>query len=436
MSGAGLAVFVADGTAVGSDELQNDVRVTPPYLTRSYSCYRMLRDRDSATAVFPDGADAYCAARARETGTGLPRTRVFVDCSSPRFRAIERERPTFVSKNVLGAAVAERLALELADGYLCSDRQTEEWLRSSGWRLPPRLEAPLDGAGVAREDAAAQERPLVSVVIAYHERTQYLPFCLEGLARQTYASLEVVVADDGSTSAAARAQLAHVQQRTWPWPLRVVTSPRGGPAKARNSGWQAATAELVAFIDDDDIPFDDMVERLWHARVASGADVAIAGSRLFRGDGLPEPRDADVIRIALCDPRELGLISNQYGGPVALWPRSLLEDLGGFTPSAVEDWVLLARAALRGARMTTPPDPVHWYRQTGASRHSPDPVKMRDAGISQVAEAFAQRLPEELQLLPLLTAGAYSELERRARQSRRRRGPDVLRSLVRRIARR
>ena len=95
-----------------------------------------------------------------------------------------------------------------------------------------------------------------------------------------------------------------------------------------------------------------MTATLWRARENSGADIAVGGVRFFRGDGLPGPRRGDVVRIPLCDPHELGLISNQYGGPVALWPRTLLATLGGFRSSPVEDWLLLARASVHGARMT------------------------------------------------------------------------------------
>jgi hypothetical protein len=400
--------------------------VTPAYLAPSYARYRALLGTGDDTVVL-DLADAYCAVRARETATGLPATRVVVDCSRPTLLAVAREPNPFLSKNVLGRIAAERLALELADGYVCTDPDVEGWLRDTGWRLPPSHDAP-------RREVPLPSEPTVCVVVSYHERTEYLPFCLDGLARQTYEPVEVVVADGGSTSGAARAQLAEIEQRSWPWPLRVVKTGPGGPAVSRNAGWSAARAELVTFIDDDDVPFDDMLERLWRARTASGTDVAVGGARLFRGDGEPTPQEDDVIRIPLCDPHELGLISNQYGGPVALWPRTLLGDLEGFTLSPVEDWLLLARAAQRGVRLTAPPDPVHWYRQTATGRHSADPVKMRDSGVSQLAAAFAERLPEDLRLLPLIAAGAYAELERRRRPKPSR--LQALRSYARRVARR
>jgi len=420
-------------TFVRPEEVRADIAVTPPYLARSYASYRSLRDSPVRTAVFLDMTDAYCSARARETGTGLAATSVVVDCRRPTLRAVADEPNPFLSKNILGRIAAERLALELADGYLCADPEVDEWLRATGWKLPPRLEQPSESGG-SRPEVTLPPAATVSVVVSYHERTEYLPFCLDGLARQTYPRLEVVVADGGSTSAAARAQLAEIDRRSWPWPLRVVRSAAGGPALSRNAGWSAARGELVTFVDDDDVPFDDMVETLWRGREAARADVAVGGARLFRGEGPPAPSRDDVVRIPLCDPHELGLVSNQYGGPVALWPRALLDRLEGFTPSAVEDWLLLARAAQHGVRLTAPPDPVHWYRQTSSGRHSADPVKMRDSGVAQLAGVFADRLPDDLRLLPLLAAGAYAELERRARPKRSRvRG---LRSLVRRVARR
>jgi hypothetical protein len=47
-----------------------------------------------------------------------------------------------------------------------------------------------------------------------------------------------------------------------PVPVRVVHSGGGGPAAARNAGWQLATTEWVAFLDDDVVPDDDWCPRL------------------------------------------------------------------------------------------------------------------------------------------------------------------------------
>jgi hypothetical protein len=412
-----------------------DVEVTPPYLTTSYAFYRTLRGRDFGVVVFPDrGGHAYCSVRARQGGLEFARTQIVIDCLEPTLRAADRNGELFLSRRALGTSVAERLSLELADAYLCEDAELLGWYRRQGWALPVDEFRGAAPAPPPRGARVSEDPPLVTVAIAYHERTEYLPLCLEGFARQSHPALEVVVVDDGSRSTAARAQLAELEARSWPWPLRILRERHGGLGAARNAGWRAAAGELVLFFDDDDIPFDGLVESLWRARTVSGADFAVAGARFFRGERGPTAHAGDVVRISLGEPRELGVISNQYGGAVGLWPTELLEHLGGFESMPFEDWDLLARATLAGATAAAPPDPLFWYRQTTGGMYSADPVARRDAGLAVISTRFADRLPEELRLLPRLAAGAYSELERRKHAStpRRRAALDRGRLLLRR----
>jgi Glycosyl transferase family 2 len=416
------------------------LEVTPPYLLWSYAFYRQLSQRDFAAIVFDlRGGHAYCAARAKQVGTAFASTTIVVDCSEPTLFGGKGRRP-FLSKHLLGVHATERLALELADAFFCGAKEVEEWLGRAAWSAPSlRLPLPTDGkpwplpAGEGRQPHEDQ-RPLVAVVIAFHERTTYLHFCLDALARQTHSALEVIVADDGSQSAAARELLIGLERRSWPWRFRVLRLQHGGLGATRNAGWRAATAELVLFIDDDDVAFDELVETLVRARAVAGADVVVAGARFFRGRAEPRAHDDDVVRISLCQPRELGVISNQYGGPVNLWRREWLERLDGFRAMPTEDWDLLSRATLEGARLTTPPDPLYWYRQTPGSMYSADPFALRDAALAVRAEQVAKSLPSEWRLLPHLAAGAYSELERRklAAQPRWRQVVDRGRLLARR----
>ena len=102
--------------------------------------------------------------------------------------------------------------------------------------------------------------PCVSVVIPTCGRPALLGRCLRAVFRQRFfggaeGSVEVIVVDDGRDDA-TRAAVASLQSELPPpMELRYLRPDEGrGPAVARNAGWRAAHAPLVAFTDDDTIP--------------------------------------------------------------------------------------------------------------------------------------------------------------------------------------
>jgi glycosyltransferase involved in cell wall biosynthesis len=89
--------------------------------------------------------------------------------------------------------------------------------------------------------------PQYSVVIPARNAEGTLPPVLASITAQEPAPLEVIVADDGSTDTTA--QVAREQG------ARVVeTGGRRFAGGARNAGWEAASGELVVFLDADVVP--------------------------------------------------------------------------------------------------------------------------------------------------------------------------------------
>jgi hypothetical protein len=442
LAGLGFSVTPEDGAANAG------WHVSPGFLAQSYALYTSLRGVDLDAVVFDlAGGDAYCAAAAKHLGRAFPSTAIVVHHGAGPGAGLGDARG-FVSRSRLGRSTTERLALELADAVVTDEHGLAE-LQAAGWSLPERCCVYPDGSATgtgastawgaalrpSAPPAAGAEEPLVSVVVTRHERTAYLPSCLQALARQDYPALEVVVVDDGSSSSEAGRQLDELETRTWPWPLRIVRASHAGVSTARNVGWRAASGGLVLFFDDDDVAFDDLVRTLVHGRACSGADVVAAGARHFRSDGEPRPHPTDVIKLYLGRPRELGLLNNQYGGPVALWPRELLERIGGFALPLIEDWEILVRATAHGAQVAAVPEPLYWYRLGRTAAYSSGRFRPsdRDEGLAAIARIHAAQLPEGLRLLPQLAQGSYEELERlqRAAQPARRAAAIRLRSLVR-----
>ena len=104
------------------------------------------------------------------------------------------------------------------------------------------------GAGPAPRRADVST-PLVSVILPTRDRPTSLVGALESVLTQDYGHLEAVVVDDASRVPAESALAAAAEDPR----VRITRLPRPtGAAGARNAGLALASADLVAFIDDDD----------------------------------------------------------------------------------------------------------------------------------------------------------------------------------------
>ena len=162
----------------------------------------------------------------------------------------------------LGPARARAYTALQAAG--CGERALATRLRGDGdgharWRLAtkaalglvpaPATVTPPPSAGA---DAGGPE---VSVVVASRDRAALLERLLGVLEKQTLGTnrFEVVVVDDGSADDTGR--VLERTQREASFALRALRHPASlGPAAARNRGWRAARAPVVAFTDDDCVP--------------------------------------------------------------------------------------------------------------------------------------------------------------------------------------
>lgn len=121
--------------------------------------------------------------------------------------------------------------------------------------------------------------PRVSVVCSTYGRAELLPALFDSLAAQHMEpdEFELVVVDNGS-----RDETGAVLERlaaSAPFTTRVLALPvNRGAAGGRNAAWRAASAEIVAFTDDDCTPTPEWLERGVAALEAQGPDAFVAGA--------------------------------------------------------------------------------------------------------------------------------------------------------------
>ena len=108
-------------------------------------------------------------------------------------------------------------------------------------------------------------KPVVSVIINNYNYERFVGEAIDSALRQTYARLEVIVVDDGSTDD-SRAVIESYGKGIVP-----VFKPNEGQASAFNAGFARSSGEIICFLDADDLFLPNKVEKI----VAGYADEAV-----------------------------------------------------------------------------------------------------------------------------------------------------------------
>lgn len=187
----------------------------------------------------------------------------------------------------------------------------------------------------------------------------------------------------------------------------------GGPAAARNLGWQACTAEWIAFLDDDVVPHDRWLEDL--AADLADADPDVAGVQGRVHVPLPAGRPATD-----WERNVAGLEQARWATADMAYRRDALEGVGGFDPrfprAYREDADLglriigAGRRIVRGRRTVDHPVPPAgaWTSVRKQAGNADDPLMRRLHGADWRVRAGAPpgRRPAHV----LATVGAVAAL--------------------------
>lgn len=116
--------------------------------------------------------------------------------------------------------------------------------------------------------------PDVSVVIPAYNAAATLTRAIESVLAQSYRAREVIVVDDGGTDDLTEIRNRFAERVTW------IRQPNGGAASARNRGIDAASGELIAFLDADDYWEPSKLRRQVEWFVGR-PEIGVCGARYF-----------------------------------------------------------------------------------------------------------------------------------------------------------
>jgi len=102
----------------------------------------------------------------------------------------------------------------------------------------------------------------ISAIIPVFNGAAHLRETLDSLLGQTLLPSEVLLVDDGSTDGSAALIAALVTEHAEKVLFRVITQPNAGQSAARNVAAEAATGELLAFLDQDDLWYSEHLAAL------------------------------------------------------------------------------------------------------------------------------------------------------------------------------
>lgn len=99
-------------------------------------------------------------------------------------------------------------------------------------------------------------QPSVSIVIPTYRRGPFLKYALEGLRRQTYKKFEVIVVFKPSGDETEDV----LNKYSGELPIVTIKQKHGFVTDAYNLGLKEASGQIVAFLDDDAVPYPNWLE--------------------------------------------------------------------------------------------------------------------------------------------------------------------------------
>lgn len=124
-------------------------------------------------------------------------------------------------------------------------------------------------------------KPLISLIIPMHNAERFIAKCLDSALSQTYDNTEVIIVDDNSTDGSVSIAKSYAEKHESIFYMRVSN---GNAARTRRDGLEKSNAELVCFLDADDILNEKYVEYLYEAMEKENTQISACNIDMFSNE--------------------------------------------------------------------------------------------------------------------------------------------------------
>lgn len=236
---------------------------------------------------------------------------------------------------------------------------------------------------------------MISVIIPAYNVEKYLEDCMRSVLSQSYADLEAIVVDDGSTdrTPGIARRYAEADPR-----VKVVTRPNGGLSAARNSGLKVAQGEWVTFVDSDDELLPDALARMLTVATEKGVDIVVA-QHLRDKSELPDRIQS---KVEIVDSRQ-AIIDLLYQRKMdhsawgKLYRRTLFDGCDFTEGTWYEDLDFFYRIFSKIPNIAYLHAPVYYYRQVPTSfLNTFNTARFDVLTVTERLEEWAEKQPENI----------------------------------------
>ena len=100
---------------------------------------------------------------------------------------------------------------------------------------------------------------MISIIVPVYNVESYLEECLESIKNQTYADIEVILVNDGSTDGSREICEQYCEKDIR---FRLINQENQGQSVARNRGVKESVGQFIMFVDSDDVINTNVLEVL------------------------------------------------------------------------------------------------------------------------------------------------------------------------------